>query len=274
MMRLHVRHRTLYQFDAPMRWITQSHRLTPSVCASQRTIEWRVSAEGAVFGAAFVDGGGDAINTMTLVGPVDEVAVLVEGVVETSDTSGILRDHREIVSPRAYLVTTAPTKPSPALEGLCKAALKGLRDEEGPLAISHRLAGAVSEAIAYAPGATHAHTTAAAAMEQGEGVCQDHAHALIAVAHLAGLPARYVVGYLLTRDDGAPEEASHAWAEIFVPSLGWVGFDAANACCPDDRYIRLGSGRDARDAAPIRGVTRGGGAEAMDVSVTVSAAQQ
>ncbi len=61
---------------------------------------------------------------------------------------------------------------------------------------------------------------------------------------------------------------------MFVPSLGWIGFDAANACCPDERYVRLGSGRDARDAAPIRGISRGGGTEEMDVSVVVSQTQQ
>ena len=58
-----------------------------------------------------------------------------------------------------------------------------------------------------------------------------------------------------------------------MSGLGWVGFDPANRCCPDERYIRLGSGRDARDAAPIRGVSRGGGVEAMDVSVVVAAQQ-
>jgi transglutaminase-like putative cysteine protease len=89
-------------------------------------------------------------------------------------------------------------------------------------------------------------------------------------AHGAGLPARYVTGYLLTGEETETGEASHAWAEVFVGGLGWVGFDPANRCCPDDRYIRLGSGRDARAAAPIRGVSRGGGMEAMDVTVIVA----
>ena len=80
------------------------------------------------------------------------------------------------------------------------------------------------------------------------------------------MPARYVTGYLLTARRRRAGEASHAWAELYVGGLGWVGFDPANRCCPDERYIRLGSGRDAREAAPIRGVSRGGGAEAMDVS--------
>jgi len=51
--------------------------------------------------------------------------------------------------------------------------------------------------------------------------------------------------------------------------LGWVGFDAANKCCPDERYVRLGSGLDASDAAPIRGVAMGSGAEDMAVAVQV-----
>jgi transglutaminase-like putative cysteine protease len=166
-MRLAIRHRTVYAFDAPMRWITQSHRLTPSVCASQRTVEWRVRVEGAEIGASFTDGAGDVVSTMTIAGPVERVEVLVEGVVETFDTAGILKEHREVISPRVYLVETAAIKPSKGLVDLATAALEGMTEEEGPLSRAHRLAAAVSDAIAYAPGATHARTTAAEALEQG-----------------------------------------------------------------------------------------------------------
>ena len=116
---------------------------------------------------------------------------------------------------------------------------------------------------------TEAGTTAAEALALEQGVCQDHAHALIACAHLHGLPARYVSGYLHSSADGEPHDAAHAWTEIHVGSLGWVGFDAANACCPDARYVRLGSGYDAQDAAPVRGLTVGSGAESMDVRLQV-----
>lgn len=272
-MRLHVRHRTVYAFDAPMRWIVQSHRLTPSACASQRSLAWKVGVEGGEIAAGFIDGAGDAVSTLTLAGPVERVEVLVEGAVETADTAGVLRDHRETISPRAYLVATDATKPGRNLAELCARAMKGAAADD-ELGRAHRIAAAVAEAIAYRPGATHAHTTAAEALEQGAGVCQDHAHAVIALAHQAGLPARYVVGYLFPGDDAVREEASHAWAEIAVAGLGWVGFDAANGCCPDERYIRLGSGRDARETAPIRGVSRGAAAEALDVSVTVTAQTQ
>lgn len=272
-MLLRIVHSTLYEFDQPMRWIVQSHRLIPSECASQRTREWSVTVEGAEFGASFTDGAGDVINTMTLAGPIEKVEVLVEGVVETTDTAGVLRGHREVISPRVYLTPTAATTSGTAIEALRKSALEGAEDATF-LSRAHRMSEAVAKAIAYAPGSTEATTTASEAVERGSGVCQDHAHALIALAHGAGMPARYVTGYLMSGDDAAPEEASHAWAEIFVDGLGWIGFDPANESCPDDRYVRLGSGRDAADAAPIRGVTRGGGIEAMNISVVVSSAQQ
>lgn len=268
-MRLQVRHTTVYQFDTAMRFVTQSHRLTPVTNGCQKVLAWTVAAEGAEFGAGFTDGAGDPVSTMTVPGPVERIEIVVEGAVETIDTAGVLRGHRETISPRVYLQPTQATKPNRALLALKESALAGA--PEGALERAHRLATAVAEAIEYAPGATEAHTSAAEALELGRGVCQDMAHALIVLAQAADLPARYVTGYLLTGEEGG--EAAHAWSEVFVEGLGWVGFDAANECCPDERYVRLGSGRDAREAAPIRGVSRGGGGEAMDVTVAVSAQQ-
>ena len=81
-----------------------------------------------------------------------------------------------------------------------------------------------------------------------------------------------MTGYL--HGEGSIGEASHAWCELHVPNLGWVGFDASNGVCPDDRYVRIGSGFDAVDAAPIRGMAQGVGTEAMQVDVTVADATQ
>ena len=92
---------------------------------------------------------------------------------------------------------------------------------------------------------------------------------MVAVARLRDLSARYVSGYLHSTTEGEAHEAAHAWAEIHVPGLGWIGFDPANQCCPDERYVRLGSGLDASDAAPIRGIAAGQGIETMDVAVNV-----
>ena len=143
-----------------------------------------------------------------------------------------------------------------------------------PLEQAHALSAAISDAIAYHPGETHAQTTAAEALSLGLGVCQDHAHALIGVAQSVEMPARYVTGYLHSSEDGQAHEASHAWAEIHVAGLGWVGFDPSNRCCPDERYIRLGSGYDSIDAAPIRGIAKGSGDESLMVSVAVQQVSQ
>lgn len=263
-MRLTVDHVTRYHYDRPVRSVVQSHRLTPSVYQGQKVVDWTVAVAGGVRGAEFRDGAGDLVQGWTVAGPVSEVTVRVTGLVETEDLTGVLRGHRESVAPDCYLRATVPTRLDARLGALARSV--GAAD---PLALAHGLMDAVADAIAYRPGVTSAHTTAAEALALGEGVCQDHAHAMIAVARARGVPGRYVSGYLFADAEGVAHEAAHAWAELFLDGLGWVGFDPANRCCPDDRYIRLGSGFDAQDAAPIRGIARGGGREAMDVTVAI-----
>jgi transglutaminase-like putative cysteine protease len=268
---LTVLHTTTYRYEAPVRGVVQSHRLTPSVFDGQKTLRWKIEIEGGQAGGAFRDGAGDWIQSHSVRGPVSEITVRVSGDVETFDLAGVLRGHRETVPPEAYLSETASTRADAALIDLGRAAVDGVRDA---LDGAHRMSAAVAEAIAYKPGSTQSQTSAAEAMSQGQGVCQDHAHALIAAARSQGLPARYVSGYLLATEGEGPHEAAHAWAEIWIKGLGWIGFDPANSCCPDDRFIRLGSGYDAQDAAPIRGIARGPGSESLDVTVAIQAVQQ
>jgi len=268
-MRLSVFHESIYRYDTPVRGVVQSHRLTPTLFDGQRIETWGVQVSGGLMGGGFRDGAGDWVQAWTVTGPVTEIIVTVRGVLETTDLAGMLRGHRELVAPTAYLRNTLPTLADTALSDLARTA-KGA----DPLSLAHSLSAVISDAIAYRPGVTHAHTTAAEALMLGEGVCQDHAHAMIACARVLDIPARYISGYLHSDTDGNQHEAAHAWAEVHLEGLGWVGFDPANRCCPDERYIRLGSGMDARDAAPIRGVSRGNGAEYLDVTVAVEAQQQ
>lgn len=268
-MLLLIDHLTRYRYDAPVRGVVQSHRLTPSLHEGQQVIDWQVTVSGGVAGGSFRDGAGDLVQGWTVKGPVSEIEVRVRGKVATSDTAGVLRGHRESVAVEAYLRETALTEMAGGLGAMARAV-----QAEGPLALAHALSLAVSEAVTYTPGATAPHTTAAEALEAGEGVCQDHAHVLCALARANRIPARYVSGYLLADAEGRAHQAAHAWAELFIPGLGWVGFDPANECCPDDRYVRLGSGLDAREAAPIRGSARSTGSETLDVTVAVLATQQ
>lgn len=272
-----IEHVTTYHYDRPLHLAVQSLRLFPASCAGQRVLDWSAGVTGGAPGPCVTDGAGDRVQGWSLRGPTRKLEIRAAGRVETTDQAGVLRGHRETVSPRAYLRATPATAADAGLRDLAGTA--GAEGETGAgagdaLALAHALSRAVGAAIAYRPGVTHAHTTAAEALAQGEGVCQDHAHALICAARLCDLPARYVSGYLQADAAGAAHGAAHAWAEIYLEGLGWVGFDPANGCCPDARYIRLGSGLDAVQAAPIRGRVLGAEGERLQVSVAVMAQQQ
>lgn len=275
-MRLHIAHRSLYRFDTPRAALRQSQRLEPSEFEGQTVVDWSVTTDRAITGSRFRDGAGDATVMVRVPGPLEEVATVVEGVVETRDLAGVLGGHREKVPPMAYLRPTRMIRPDKGITDLAQAAIAGL---DAPLDRAHALCSAVNAEVVYTAGSTTTQTTAAEALASGKGVCQDHAHVLIAAAQACDLPARYVTGYLFARtaadaDEPMVGEASHAWAELHIDGLGWIGFDAANGCCPDDRYVRLCSGFDAFDAAPIRGIAAGQGGETLQVTVAVDAAQQ
>lgn len=268
-MKLTISHRTRYRFDRPMRTLVQSLRLWPTDFEGQSVARWSIAIEGAEAqrGAAFRDGAGDWVETVTM-RQVGDVTIAVEGEVETRDLAGVVQGLREKVPPLAYLRATRMTGLSQELRALSASALEGA---PGPLDRAHALARAVTGAIPYRPGTTGSDTTAAEALEAGQGVCQDQTHALIAIARAADIPGRYVVGYLHASAGVTANEASHAWAELHVEGMGWVGFDAANACCPDEKYVRIGSGLDSVSAAPIRGLALGAGSEEMSVDVSVTA---
>lgn len=113
-----------------------------------------------------------------------------------------------------------------------------------------RLSAAVHEALRYEPGSTTVHTTAAEALDQGAGVCQDFAHVLVALLRAAGTPARYVSG--LTLGEGA----THAWAQAHVGGR-WVGFDPTRGVDEDDGYVAIAVGRDWSDCPVERGTFLG-----------------
>lgn len=273
-MLLSIRHRTLYRYDPPAARVALKLRLYPATAASQAPRAWSVTVNGEAPEMRLVNAYGDGESVWLAEDGADEVEVLAEGVVETTDTSGVLRGWRMAARPAMFLRRTKLTAPDDDLAAMAREATEG----KTGIAAAHALSAAVREAVDYRPGTTDVETTAAEALRQGAGVCQDHAHVLIAAARSLGAAARYVVGYLLVGEGDAPEIASetetHAWAEIWIDGLGWVGFDASNGLCPTDRYVRLASGLDAVDAAPIRGSVTGTTEESLEAEVQVIQAQQ
>ena len=115
--------------------------------------------------------------------------------------------------------------------------------------------------MAFDTNPTGTTTTAAQAFALKRGVCQDLSHIFIAAARSLGVPARYIGGHFHRGDGVIEQEAGHAWAEAFVPDLGWVAFDPTNGISATDAHVRVAVGLDYLGAAPVRGSRQGGGAE-------------
>ncbi len=266
-MRLTIDHETTYRYDRPVPYSIQSLRLTPQAYDGQLVRSWSVKASTGGLMHSFVDSFGNLTHTLVVDRPHHELTIRVRGKVDTLDTGGLVAGTSEPFPPLFYLRETELTRSDGAIRALAGVARS---DAEDDVTCLHRMMNAVRDAIAYKTGETDSTTTAIQALGNGAGVCQDHAHVFIAAARSIGIAARYVSGYLLHSDSGEESEASHAWAEALVPGLGWVGFDVSNRVCPTDMYVRVGVGLDYREAAPVRGVRRGGGEETLSVSVRVA----
>jgi transglutaminase-like putative cysteine protease len=269
-MKLRVQHQTVYRYEKPIPYSIQTLRVSPRPYEGCAVLNWSVRGEGRRELPSLIDGFGNLTHCHTVTRPHTEMTLAVEGEVETTDTAGVVRGAAEPLPPLFFLRETALTAPHPAIAAL--AAKAG--GAPAVLARLHSLMSAVRDAMDYQLGVTDVQTAAADALQKGAGVCQDHAHVFIAAAKTLGIPARYVGGYLWTGPEGRNYDASHAWAEAFVPDLGWVGFDAANRICPTASYIRASVGLDYWSAAPVRGVRKGVSAETLAVKVTVGAWDQ
>jgi len=266
-MRLAIRHQTAYRYSKPIVYAIQTLRLSPRSYEGLHVIQWRVRGEARYELPSFIDGYGNLVHCHTVNRMHDSATVTVEGEVETDPTDGVVRGAAETFPPLFYLRPTRLTAIDPAITALAQSCTGNGFDR------MMALMAAVRGKLDYKAGVTQSSTTAAEALQLGAGVCQDHAHLFIAAARSLGVPARYVGGYLWAGGDGE-NEASHAWAEAYLQDFGWVGFDPSNLTRPTEAYVRASIGLDYWSAAPVRGVRRGEGEEALAVSVRVKESSQ
>ena len=268
-MRLSVRHVTHFEYDSALDYSVQRLHLTPLSFASQKVLYWSITTPGIEEALRYVDGFGNIVHLVTCENQQGPVDVIAEGLVDCTNAGGLVNG---VICPApnsVFLRQTPATRPSVLIDEKVQAALARLKGLEQ----LHALMAAIHGQVEFTIGATDASTTAAEAFAKGHGVCQDHTHIFLGVARALGFASRYVTGYLVT-GVGASSSAAHAWAEAFVPDLGWVGFDAANGICPTDHYVRVAAGIDAAAVTPIRGSRRGGAQETMTVEVRVEIDQQ
>lgn len=264
-MRLAISHTTHYQFSQPATRGLQRLRLRPKSTKGQHVLDWQMQLEGARCEVEYDDHHHNHTALVSVEPGASAVIIRCSGHVETSDNSGMVGPHSGFMPMWRFLDQTELTMPGARMRALAQALAGGKQE---PLAMLHSLSQAVLAAVRYEIGHTDAKTTAEAAMAAGRGVCQDHAHIFIGTARLLGIPARYVSGYLMM-NDRIDQEAGHGWAEAHVESLGWVAFDVSNGISADSRYVRVATGCDYREAAPVTGISYGAGESALAVSLAV-----
>jgi transglutaminase-like putative cysteine protease len=125
--------------------------------------------------------------------------------------------------------------------------------------------------FAYQPQSTSIDTPLLEVLHNRRGVCQDFAHVMIGCLRSLGLAARYVSGYIRSDSRFQGAAASHAWVQVFDPENGWLSFDPTNNMVPSDSHITLAWGRDYGDVTPVKGLTRGGGGQSVEVKVEIQA---
>lgn len=263
-MRLHIRHETVYRYDRQVKHSVQFLRLTPRTEAGQKVLSWELQAPGRR--SEQLDAHGNVVHLLTLDTPHEEIRILATGVVDTEVVEHSAPSTRAGLSPLVYALETPLTVADERLKEFATMHGAARMDESQVM----HLAGAIREAMDYVPGATAVSDAGAHAFSLGRGVCQDHAHVMIACCRVQGVPARYVSGYLLSEQDD--HIASHAWVDVWLdPQRRWLAVDVTNRSLGGAHHCRLAVGRDYLDACPIRGVRRGGGAESMHAQVRVSA---
>lgn len=268
-MKLSICHETTYRYSEPLNYMIQQLRLTPRLDPHQRTIAWDIAAPGSLH--RFMDAFGNITHMLTVHQQASDVHIVAQGIIESMALDRGRLHEQAVLSPLVFTMPTRLTRPTGRIEAMARSLLRRDSSTSGLLG----LAEAIRSAVVYQSGATAVTSTAGDALELGNGVCQDHVHLFISCCMVAGIPARYVSGYIET-NDGA-HAASHAWVDVWAEEKdysGWVSLDVTNTRFAGEEHCRLAVGRDYEAASPVRGVRRGGGMESLAVDVRVAPTDQ
>ncbi len=280
-MRYKIEHISRYIYSTPVQRCAMSLCLEPCTYADQECIYFRLSTIPVAALIEEVDGFGNTRHSFTINRMHDTLEVVAHSTVDkdTSSTpssrlgTGAWEEIRSWAGGYfcwEFMQPTPLTSPSPALAKFIEDRVISPGDD--PLESLLRLSDTLRLGLEYVPGSTSVVSTIDHIIETGQGVCQDYAHLMLAVARGWGIPGRYVSGYLHGSRSELEWEgtATHAWVECMLPEVGWVGFDPTNEGHIDERYVRIASGRDYQDVAPTKGVLIGGGEGTLNVSVKMT----
>jgi transglutaminase-like putative cysteine protease len=270
--RLRVAHETRFEYEGPARASYNEVRLTPRTEQRQTALETKVTTLPAAQQFAYLDYWGSHVVAFN-VDRAHEVLTITGGALvdtqmadepehatweEVADASLTMADH---LAHRLY------TAPGPELDDLARR----LRAST-PLETVRQAVDYAHGSLRYVRGVTDVHTSANEAYSDGAGVCQDFAHLALSLIKTAGVPARYVSGYLHPDAKASVGEEvtgeSHAWIEVWTGR--WWGYDPTNDCPVGERHVAVARGRDYADVPPVKGIYAGSAAHTMHVTVRMT----
>jgi transglutaminase-like putative cysteine protease len=278
-----VRHITTFGYEPAVRESVMEVRMQPRSEGRQRCLKFTLDVSPAANITQYCDSAGNTVHHFDIARSHTEVKVTAQSTVQVEavpaplhseagdwsdlDAMTAADDYWEMMLPSEFARSSA------ALEQLSSELARERSD--GPLEVLTALNEGIYRLFDYVPNSTKVDSPIEDALHTRQGVCQDFAHIMIALARSNHIPCRYVSGYLFHREengrqDRSLEGASHAWVEALVPRLGWTAFDPTNNLIGGDRHIRVAIGRDYADVPPTRGVHKGEAASELSVAVTVS----
>jgi transglutaminase-like putative cysteine protease len=274
--RLEIRHTTRFSYEGPK--VTSSYneaRLTPQTTGTQTTLESDVTTHPAATTTRYCDYWGTLVTAFDLHEPHDHLEVLAHSLVETSSPPPVQEpagwDDLDAVRPR-YAELLATTAYAPTGTDDLADVTREVATSRSPLTAVHTAVDAVRAHLDYDTASTGVRTTALEAWDSRSGVCQDFAHVTLALLRSAGIPARYVSGYLHPVVDAEVGTTvvgqSHAWVEAWVGE--WLAVDPTNGSPVAERHVRVANGRDYADVSPLRGVYTGAAGSSLEVTVEVT----
>lgn len=263
-MKLRIQHHTTYRYTWPVLYSIQHVRLTPQQQSNQRILDWKVKTPSKQNTA--VDHHGNTVLTFSVNQQHRDLTVQSFGHVEIDPLhDGYLPPETNALNPLVY----TPTTPLTEFNSEMLEFSSFVTDQHIPFA--HRiltLANAVANRVEYTKGSTTVADSAMQAFDNGQGVCQDHSHVMLACLRAHNIPARYVSGYFF--NPNVEQHDSHAWVEVFDENRQqWLGVDATHNALVDGNHCRLAVAKDFIGASPVRGIRTGGGKESLEVQVTI-----